>query len=60
VDGSVPGDDDDSSIANMTGEEGIIEGAGNSWPQGPAGLSVLLKYSANEDGSLEDGGCQEN
>ncbi len=60
VDGSVPGDDDDSSIADVTGEEGFVEGAGNGGPQGPAGLGVLLKYPADKDGSLGDGRCQEN
>jgi hypothetical protein len=59
VGGSVPGDDDDSSISNMTGEEGIIEGAGDRGPQWPAGLSVL-KYSADEDGGLGDGGWQKD
>jgi hypothetical protein len=34
VDGSVPGDDDDSSVANMASEEGVVEGAGDRRPQG--------------------------
>ncbi len=59
VDGSVPGDD--SSIANMTGEEGVVERSGDRGPQGPAGLSILLEYSTDEvdeDGCLGDGVCQ--
>ncbi len=58
--GGVPSDDDDVGVAGMAGQEGIVEGAGDRRPQGPAGLSVVLKHSPDEDGGLGGDQCQEN
>ena len=47
--------DDDMGGASFARKEGGVQGARDERPQGAAGVGVVLKYAADEDGSLGDG-----
>ena len=60
MNGGVPRDDYDASGTSVSGHEGVEEGAGDGWPQGPARLGVVLENSADEHGGFGDDGGQED